>query len=300
LWGEATSTAIYLLNRCSTKRLKGITSEEAWSGSKPNVSHLKVFGSICYKHVPDQLRRKLDDKGGQMILVGYHTTGGYRLFDPIVKQVKINWDVIVDEFKDYSSEKKNSKLIFELDSSSNEVVTENESEVRRLSRTRDIPARLQDYDVLSDSRIGESGDLVHLTLFAKTKPVTLNEALKNVKWKDAMCEEPKSIEKNNTWELVSLPPNKKTIDVKWVFKVKEGPNGEVLKHKARLMVRGFLHKDGIDYGEVFALVAIMETNRLVVSIANLKNWRIHQMDIKSAFLNGPLEEEVFVKQHVRC
>jgi len=66
------------------------------------------------------------------------------------------------------------------------------------------------------------------------------------------------------------------------------------------MVRGFLHKDGIDYGEVFALVAIMETNRLVVSIANLKNWRIHQMDIKSAFLNGPLEEEVFVKQHVRC
>jgi transposase InsO family protein len=91
LWGEATSTAVYLLNRCPTKRLKGIVSEEAW---------FYMFSSICYKHVPDQLRRKLDDKGDQMILVGYHTTDSYRLFDPIAKQVKISRDVIVDEFKD--------------------------------------------------------------------------------------------------------------------------------------------------------------------------------------------------------
>jgi len=63
-------------------------------GSKQNVSHLDVFGSVCYKYFSDQLRRKLDD-----ILVGYHTTGGYGLFDPIAKQVKISRDVIVDELK---------------------------------------------------------------------------------------------------------------------------------------------------------------------------------------------------------
>jgi hypothetical protein len=159
------------------------------------------------------------------------------MFNPIAKQVKINIDVIVDEMKDWSSEKKkNPDLILEQDSSSNEAIIENESEVRRSSRTRIPPARLQDYDLLSDSQIGESGYLVHLALFVETKPITMNEALKSVKWKDAMCEELKSIEKNNTWELLSLPPNKKTIDVKWVFKVKEGKNSEVLKHKARLMV----------------------------------------------------------------
>jgi hypothetical protein len=69
LWGEEVSTATYVLNRCPTKMLDGITPEECWSGNKPNVSHLRVFGSIAYRHVPDQLRRKLDDKSEVMILL---------------------------------------------------------------------------------------------------------------------------------------------------------------------------------------------------------------------------------------
>lgn len=301
LWGEAASTAVYLLNRCPTKRLKGITSEEAWSGSKPDVSHLRIFGSICYKHVPDQLRRKLDDKGEQMILVGYHTTGGYRLFDPVAKQVKISRDVVVDEMKSWNIEPDTKKkdvvqMTMSFDANSSNEVTENEPEVRRSNRTRVQSVRLQDYDVISDANVNEAGDLVHLALLAETEPVTLDEALRDEKWKKAMKEELQSIEKNETWELVQLPPNKKAIDVKWVFKVKEGPNGEVLKYKARLVVRGFLQKAGIDYGEVFAPVARMETIRLVVAFASMKNWKIHQMDVKSAFLNGPLEEEVFIKQ----
>ena len=64
---------------------------------KPSLSHLKVFGSITHRHVPDQLRRKLDDKSSQMILVGYHSTGGYNLFDPVKKQIVINRDVIIDD-----------------------------------------------------------------------------------------------------------------------------------------------------------------------------------------------------------
>jgi hypothetical protein len=85
LWGEAVSTATYILNRCPTKRLDGITPEQCWSGVRPSLSHLKVFGSLAFRHVPDQLRRKLDDKSNQMILVGYHSTGGYKLFDPSTK-----------------------------------------------------------------------------------------------------------------------------------------------------------------------------------------------------------------------
>lgn len=80
-------TTTYILNRMRTKRMKDVTLKEAWSKIKPNVSHLKVFGLVCYKHTPDQLRRKLDDKGTTHILVGYHSIRGYRLFSP--KQAKL-------------------------------------------------------------------------------------------------------------------------------------------------------------------------------------------------------------------
>ncbi|MCI01981.1 copia-type polyprotein, partial [Trifolium medium] len=79
---------------CPIKRLENTTPEECWSGKGPNVSHLRVFGSIAYIHVHDQLRRKLDDKGDQMVLV---MTGGYKLLNPINKQIVINRDVIYDE-----------------------------------------------------------------------------------------------------------------------------------------------------------------------------------------------------------
>lgn len=69
LWGEIVSTATYILNRCPTKRLERITLEECWSGVKPSLNHLKVFGSIAHRHVLNQLRRKIDDKSSQMILI---------------------------------------------------------------------------------------------------------------------------------------------------------------------------------------------------------------------------------------
>ena len=102
LWGEAVSTAVFILNRSPSKRLEGITPEEAWSGAKPNVSHFRIFGSLCFRHIPDQLRRKLDDKGEQMILLGYHSTGGYKLFDPKSKQIIISRDVVFDESRSWN------------------------------------------------------------------------------------------------------------------------------------------------------------------------------------------------------
>ena len=75
LWGEVVTTIVYILNRCHTKKLKNKVHEEVWSGKRPSLSHLKLFGSICYKHVPDARRRKLDDKSEPMILVGYHKIG---------------------------------------------------------------------------------------------------------------------------------------------------------------------------------------------------------------------------------
>ena len=165
---------------------------------------------------------------------------------------------------------------------------------RRPQRMRQAPLRLRDYVVFQDSEVTAEGDLVHMALLAEMEPVSFEEAVKETHWMEAMREELRSIEKNQTWRLTPLPMGKKAIDVRWVYKVKLNPKGEVSKYKARLVAKGFLQRHGLDYDEVFAPVARIETIRLVVSLASYHCWPIHQMDVKSAFLNGPLEEEVFV------
>jgi len=111
-----------------------------------------------------------------------------------------------------------------------------------------------------------------------------------------MEDELKAIEKNQTWNLVSLPQNKKPIAIRWVYKLKTLPDGQIAKYKAWLVAKGFLQKAGLDYNEVFAPVARIETIRLVVVEACFRGWKLHQLDVKSAFLNGSLEEEVYVRQ----
>ncbi|CAJ2677657.1 unnamed protein product [Trifolium pratense] len=140
------------------------------------------------------------------------------------------------------------------------------------------------------------GDIVHLALFVDTEPLTYAEASKHEEWRQAMTEEIASIEKNATWSITQLPPGKKPIAVKWIYKLKHLPNGTIAKYKARLVAKGFLQKQGIDFSEIFAPVARIETVRLVVAIANHFRWEFVQLDVKSAFLNGKLEEEVYVKQ----
>jgi hypothetical protein len=137
--------------------------------------------------------------------------------------------------------------------------------------------------------VTNEGELVHLAFMAESEPIDVSTALKNEKWVSAMKEDLDSIESNQTWELVDLPHKKKAIDVKWVYKLKMNSKGKVTRHKARLVARGFLQKEGIDYGEVFAPVTRMETIRLVTAISNLNDWPMYQMDVKSAFLNGPIE-----------
>ncbi|CAL2276933.1 unnamed protein product [Prunus armeniaca] len=92
------------------------------------------------------------------------------------------------------------------------------------------------------------------------------------------------------------PNAQKKIEVKWVFKTKLNEKGEIDKHKARLVAKGYKHEFGVDYKEVFALVARMDTIRLVLSMATQNSWPIFQLDVKSAFLHRELEEEVYVEQ----
>ena len=94
--------------------------------------------------------------------------------------------------------------------------------------------------------------------------------------------------------MSDLPRGHKAIGLKWVFKVKRDAAGEVVKHKARLVAKGYAQKQGVDYDEVFAPVARIETVRILFALAAQGDWEVHHMDVKSAFLNGDLQEEVYV------
>jgi len=96
-WGEAITTTTYILNRCPTKKLEAVVPETIWSGLKPIVSHLKIFGSLFYRPIPDEKRKKLEDKSESLILIGYHPTGAYRLFNPVNQQILISGDFVVDD-----------------------------------------------------------------------------------------------------------------------------------------------------------------------------------------------------------
>eukprot|EP00253_Pinus_taeda_P014834 PITA_14834 len=128
------------------------------------------------------------------------------------------------------------------------------------------------------------------------EPQTYSEAKGISEWEQAMDAEFQSLQKNHTWILSDLSEGKKPISCKWLYKVKYKADGTLDKYKARLVARGFSQKEGIDYEETFAPTAKMSTIRLVLALAAQFKWKVHQMDVKSAFLNGDLQEEVYMTQ----
>ena len=110
-----------------------------------------------------------------------------------------------------------------------------------------------------------------------------------------MMEEMEALDKNNTWELTTLPPNKRVVGCKWVYAVKQNAEGKVERYKARLVAKGYSQTYGVDYDETFAPVAKMNTIRTLISIAANKQWKLFQMDVKNAFLHGDLHEEVYME-----
>jgi hypothetical protein len=111
-----------------------------------------------------------------------------------------------------------------------------------------------------------------------------------------MHEELENFERNQVWELVEPPPICHPIGTKWVWKNKEGENGMVVRNKSRLAAQGYSQKEGIDYEKTFAPVARLEAIRILLAFVVAKGFKLFQMDVKSAFLHGVIEEEVYVKQ----
>ncbi|WVZ02011.1 hypothetical protein V8G54_022817 [Vigna mungo] len=274
IWCEAVATAIYILNRCPTKALSDSTPEEMWSKTKPDVRHLKVFGSIYYKHIPSERRKKLDNRSEVLILVGYHPTGAYRMFDPVKHQVVIGRDIIIDEAATYKWKEDevvptqgsgNVITIWTGENRLEEIITEAvtvDGDTRRSQRTRFPSTRLNNYELFSDGDVTDSDDIVQCALFTGAELLTLEQAIEIKEWRDAMQEELTAIDHRREVGIQNQ------VQTRW-------NSGKTESKKPR-----------IDFNDVYAPVARIETVRLVVAIANVKGWIIHQMD-EEVFVNQP-------------
>lgn len=125
-------------------------------------------------------------------------------------------------------------------------------------------------------------------------PKDIQAALRVPEWKEAVLEEMKALEKSQTWKKVDLPRGKITAGCKWVFTVKYKADGSIERYKARLVAKGFTQTYGIDYSETFAPVVKLNTISVLLSLAENLDWPLQQLDVKNAFLNGDLEEEVYM------
>lgn len=128
------------------------------------------------------------------------------------------------------------------------------------------------------------------------EPSNFSQANRERNWKQAMKAEMDSIERNETWKLVELPDGHKVIGLKWIYKLKKDAEGKIVKYKARIVAKGYVQEHGADFDETFAPVTRLETVRMLLALAAKSNWEVQHLDVKTAFLNGEITEEVYVAQ----
>lgn len=315
-WAEAVTTAAYITNRCPTRVLDYLTPEEKWSGKRPDISHLKVFGCEAMVHIPKEKAKKWDPKAIKMIFVGYsNETKGYRFFDPKTRKALISRDAIFIESsvkRDYAamplsesvSESKienesptnndttseSTEDSYQSDDGSvyepDETLEEMESERNITTRSRMRTAKMQGNTYMCADEIIDQYDVPETYAAAISSDNVHAE-----KWKQSINEELSAHQKNNTWSLMEKPKGVRLIDCKWVFRIKD--NGSVFK--SRLCAKGCGQIKGIDYTEVYSPTVRYDSIRILLSEAVQHEYAMMQFDIKTAFLYGDVKEDIYMR-----
>ena len=325
-WGEAMRTTVDLINLSPSVPLQGDVPERVWRGKDISYNHLRVFGCKAFVHIPKDERSKLDNKAKACIFLGYgHEEFGYRLWDPVNKKIIRSRDVVFLEdqlFDDGDNIEKPETSVYipwslgpvpspvvhddhggdeqedSGENTSDDTPTVDDAEpteqappppveipLRRSTRERQPSTRYppHEYVMLTDG-----GEL-------ETYQEAILHENKN-EWVKAMLEEMRSLLENHTYDLVKLPKEKKALKNKWVYKLKTENNSSQQRYKARLVVKGFSQKKGIDFEEIFSPVVKMSSIRVVLGLAARLNLEVEQLDVKTAFLHGDLEEEIYMEQ----
>ncbi|KAG8498774.1 hypothetical protein CXB51_005214 [Gossypium anomalum] len=268
-WAEATSTACFLINRSPSVAIEKETPQEVWSGNLANYSDLKIFGCPANAHVENG---KSEPRSIKCVFLGYKAgVKGYKLWCLENRKVVISRDVVFDKTAMLPN--------LSLKDSSNK-----ENQKQKYTKADLVTSALN---------VAEDID-------ANQEPSNYSEAVScedSKKWMFAMQEEMESPHKNRTWDLVKLPKGKKVVRCKWVFKKKEG-NLEVEepRYKARLVAKGYSQIPGVDFTDVFSPVVKHSLIRALLGIVAMHDLEVEQLDVKTAFLYGELEEDIYMQQ----
>lgn len=321
LWAEAVVTAAKIRNCIPLKRLNNKTPQEVFTGHKPDIGHLRIYGSKAYALINEGKRSKFDKKSEEMRLVGY-AYKAYRLWQPGTRRVIVRRDVIIVE----PQPKQMAKIVLPNDEDKLETVINEDIKIEDEDKltdtedtdTKDITKKLsmertkRTVEVTAESIANQTRNKTKLsTSMASIQlctsafiagvevPTTIEEARASPdakKWESAMAEELESLNRNKTWILVKAQKDHKPIYNKWIFRLKMKPDGRVDRYKARLIVKGCFQKPGIDFLETFSPVARLNSVRTLLAVAAIKDFEIVQIDVKTAFLYGDLNEIIFMEQ----
>jgi hypothetical protein len=381
-WSYAVLHATYLINRINTPILQGKSPYEILFNTLPDLSIIKVFGSLAYASTLHVNRTKLSPRGRKCIYLG-HKQGvkGTILFDLQTKEIFLSRNVThhdhilpyitqssIPKWNYYTSSQPSaispSKLSNPTDSTTtstfptnspslsidflnsdtnttsdttthldtnitsettntpSEISIPNSTDITpvqsphtRPDRVKHKPSYLSDYvcnssDSSSQSassgtlypissyhsvaQLSDSHSVFTLSLTQHTEPKTYIEACKSEHWVKAMNSELEALSKTGTWMIVTLPPNVRPIGSKWVYKIKHKADGSIERYKARLVAKGYSQIEGLDYFDTFSPVAKLTTVRVLLALASIKGWYLHQLDVNNAFLHGDLQEDVYM------
>lgn len=281
-------------------------------------------------HIPSEKRDKWDPKSTEMIFVGYDdATKGFRCINRNTDSFAISRDVIFNEITVHNTAEiindsdiettsginQDEPIIIDdsfEETSNNENMEPNTTQYFDETEDEAIPTNDQTYipdEPIPDvpaSRMGTRSQtgvnvrqfqLLNFALFVELS--TVNEAKNGphaVDWKSAMDEEIASHTENKTWSLSKLPNGRKAIKSKWVFKTKSDDKGNIIRYKARLVAKGCGQRFGIDYTETFSPVVRYNSIRYLLEFSVQRDLRIHQMDAVTAFLQGDIDEEIYMEQ----
>ncbi|SPO27395.1 uncharacterized protein UTRI_10512 [Ustilago trichophora] len=294
-WTKAAMHAIYVRNRVPNEWTGPTTSPlELFLGEKATIQDIRPFGCTAYVHIQEAERKsKLEPRSTKMINLGIsYGRKAYEVVNLSLLNKRISRDITFVE-TDFPAKRKEVQP-----PNAQEVITTTTLEESNEEETSIGPGGEGDISEV------ELANLTTQVEFAATPrpeqdPLTLQEAQKRKdwnKWKEAMDKELESHRENGTWEVTSKPTSDgHVVDCKWVYKLKINPDGSLDKYKARLVARGFTQREGIDYEETFAPVLKFSTLRILIALATSLGLKMEQMDVVTAFLNGVITEDIFMK-----